>query len=136
MKRAWQVVISLVLLAFERIRGPRWVTEIQEPDQALGCLKGFTVNGYEIAIYCHRKSYRVRYKHWYIPDRRMFTYNVFSVVSNDAPATLRKACELDVELPALVSVRSFSSEIRQAQVMAYLDLLDQRLSSQPKPTWT
>jgi hypothetical protein len=136
MKYAWRTVVGLVLLAFERVRGPRWVTEIRESDQALGCLKGFTIQGYEIAIYCHRKTYRVQYKHWYIPDRWLFTYKVFSVVTNDAPLSLRKACELDLELPSLVSTRSFNSEIRQAQVMAYLDLLDQRLSSHPKPTWT
>jgi hypothetical protein len=93
------------------------------------------VRGYEIAIYCHRKTYRIHYKHWYIPDRSIFTYNVFSVVSNDAPLALRKACELDVELPAMVAISSFNHEIRQAQVLAYLDLLDQRLSHNPQPAW-
>jgi hypothetical protein len=137
MRSAWGFFVSVVLLLFERVRGPRYINEIKQPDQALGCLKGFSVRGYEIAIYCHRKSYRVHYKHWYVPDRSFFTYNVFSVISNDAPIALRKACELDVELPALIPRNNFDEEIRRRQVLAYLDLLEQRLLDfDPVPAWT
>lgn len=121
-------LLGVVLFLFERIRGPKTVHEVKRPGNEMGSLKGFAVRGYEIAIYCHRKEYHVIYQRWWIPNRLKVTYNVFSVVSNDAPKALRKACELDVDLPALVHNWNFDNEIRRAQVLAYLDLLEKRMN--------
>jgi hypothetical protein len=126
--RIVKTLFGVVLLLFERLRGSKTVSEIKRPDNSLGSLKGFAVRGYELAIYCQRKEYHVKYDRWYIPDRIEVTYNVFSVVSNDAPKALRKACELDVDLPALVHNWNFDNEIRRAQVHAYLDLLEKRMT--------
>lgn len=123
---------AVCLLLFERFRGPKTVFEVKQPNQSLGGLKGFTVRGYEIAIYCHRRDYRIQYERWYIPNRMLVTYNVFSVVGIDAPVSLRKACELDVELPALVGGWSFDHEIRSTAVLAYLDMLEARMVSHSK----
>lgn len=129
MMRLLQLLVGVVLLLFERWRGPKTVYEIKRPDNSLGCLKGFTVRGYELAIYCQRKEYHVKYDRWYIPNRVRVTYNVFSVVTNDAPVALRKACELDVDLPALIHNWHFDNEVRRSQVHAYLDLLEARIKA-------
>lgn len=121
-------VLGVVLLLFERLRGPKSVYEIKQADNEMGSLKGFTVRGYALAIYCQRKEYHVVYDRWYVLNRVETTYNVFAVVSNDAPKALKKACELDVDLPALVSNWNFDNEIRRAQVHAYLDLLEKRMT--------
>lgn len=121
-------LFAVALFFYERWRGPKTVHEIRQPDDALGSLKGFAVRGYEIIIYCQRKEYKVKYERWYVPNRQYRTYQVFSVVTNDAPKALKRACELDVDLPALISNWSFDNEIRRAQVMAYLDLLEKRMT--------
>jgi hypothetical protein len=115
------------LMLFEYLRGTNTVTEIKRPENALGDLRGFTVRGFEIAIYCHRREYHVRYSRWYVPNRTLYSYNVFSVVGHDAPEPLRKACELDVDIPSLVHRWNFDSMIRIRQVNAYLDLLETRI---------
>lgn len=118
---------AIILLLFERCRGPKTVYEIKRIDNELGSLKGFSLRGYEVAIYCQRKEYHIVYQRWYIPNRTRMTYNVFSVVSADAPISLKKACELDVDLPSLINNWHFDNEIRRAQVHAYLDLLEKRM---------
>ena len=120
-------LVGAILWILERTRGTKSVIEVKRTNNELGSLKGFAIRGYEVAIYCQRKEYSIRYDHWYIRDRTKLTYNVFSVVSNDAPKALRIACELDVDLPALVSNWNFDNEIRRAQVHAYLDLLEKRM---------
>lgn len=127
MMRTIRLLVAVVLLCLERIKGPKKVYEIKRPANAMGCLKGFTVRGYELAIYCQRKEYHVKYDRWYIPNRITVTYNVFSRVTNDAPKALQKACELDVDLPALVHNWNFDNEVRHAQIDAYLDLLEARM---------
>jgi hypothetical protein len=132
MLKAMKFIVGGVLMLFQCLRGPKTVIEIKRPENALGSLNGFTVRGYEIAIYCHRKEYQIQYARWYVPNRRVVTYSVFSVVSNNAPAALRKACELEIELPALVHNWSFDNDIRRHQVLAYLDLLESRMCANRK----
>lgn len=128
MVRFLKSVLGVVLFLFERARGPKTVTELKRAGNEMGSLKGFAIRGYEIAIYCQRKEYHIRYDRWWIPDRVEVTYNVFSVVSSEAPKALRQACERDVDLPALIHNWNFDNEIRRAQVNAYLDLLEKRLT--------
>lgn len=122
-----RIFVGVVLLLFERLRGPKTVYEIKRPSNSLGSLKGFTVCGYDIAIYCQRKEYHVKYDRWYVPDRVEVSYQVFSVTSRDAPKALQEACALDVELPALIHHWNFDNVIRRAQVHAYLDMLEARM---------
>ncbi len=127
MMTLWKALVGIALLLFEHIRGPKRVLEICSPDQALGSLQGFTIRGYQIEIHCHRKEYHVKYERWYIPNRILRTYKVFSTVGSEAPAALRKACELDVDLPPLVRHCNFDDVVKHVQVLAYLDLLERRM---------
>jgi len=132
MLRALKFVVASVLFLVNQLRGPKTIIEVQRPDNALGGLRGFTVRGFEIAIYCHRREYRVMYNRWYIRNRTLFAYHVFSVVGVGAPDALRKACELDVHLPPLLHRWNFDSVVRRQQVNAYLDLLEHRLAQENK----
>lgn len=57
-------------------------------------------------------------------------YRVFSVVSQDAPDSLKKACELDIDIPALLPHAVSDHGHRQAAVNAYLDILIERLGQE------
>ncbi len=57
-------------------------------------------------------------------------YRVFSVVSDDAPEPLKKACELDIDIPALLPPSVDDHGHRQAAVNAYLDILIERLGQE------
>jgi hypothetical protein len=122
--------VGVVLSCFERFRGPKTVYELERARNCMGGLRGFTVRGYEIVIYCQRKEYQVKYDRWYIPDRIESTYKMFSVVTNDAPEALKRACELEVELPGLIHSWNFDRKICRAQVHAYLDLLEMRIKNE------
>lgn len=125
--RYLKTVFGVILFLYERFRGPKTVHELKQADDALGNLKGHTVKGYELTIFCQRRRYRVRYAKWYIPNRIETVYRVFSVVTHEAPDALKKACELDAHLPELISNWNFDNEIRRSQVLAYLDLLEKRM---------
>lgn len=125
--RRWKCLAAIALLLWERVRGPKTVSLITTLDNQSGQLRGITVRGYEITIFCHRKEYYVAYDRWCVPNRTLVSYQVFSVVSSDAPQALHKACELDVDFPTLAHPWNFNSELRKQHVQAYLDLLERRL---------
>ena len=120
-------VIKIALFIFSRVRGTKTVSEHKGFNNQLGFLKAFVVCGYEVTIHCHRKKYCIKYDRWFIPNRTVMTYNVFSMVSREAPQALRKACELDIDLPELIHRWNFDSETRKEQVNEYLDLLEKRV---------
>ncbi len=125
--RYLKIVFGVILFLYERFRGPRTFRELKHASDALGYLKGHTVKGYQLTIFCQRRRYHTKFDKWYIPDQIETVYRVFSVVTADAPDALKKACELDVNLPELISNWNFDNEIRRSQVLAYLDLLEKRM---------
>lgn len=127
MKRALFKYFGAFLLFWESLKGKKTVREIKHPKNALGHLVGYSVAGYTLEIYCQRKHYRRSYDKWFIPNKDHMAYRVFSVVSADAPDSLKKACELDVDIPALLPPAIDDHAHRQAVVNAYLDLLIERL---------
>lgn len=114
----------------ERAKGARCVEEIHSPQSLSAQLTGYAVSGYEISLYCQTKQYLCRHLAWWVPNRVFTTYHVFSVVSSDAPQSLREACALDVPLPAM-SPRYVSRKLQKKLALnAYLDLLIERLRQQ------
>lgn len=124
----FRAACSVVLALWEKVRGTKTVHEIKGPENALGSLKGYTVRGYELTIFIQRKEYVVKYDRWYIPNTKHHTYRVMSLVTNDAPEALKKACELDVDLPGFIHPFNFKDEIRRSVVRAYIDMLILRLA--------
>jgi len=119
------------LLLLERIKGNTTVVEIKTPKNLVGHLTGYSIHGYEIQIFCQKRHYRRSYDKWYIPNDNHVAYRVFSIVTNDAPNKLKKACELDIVIPELMSENIDERRQRQAAIDAYLDILAQSLVSVP-----
>lgn len=122
-----QKLIGWWWLLLESFKGTKTVQEIQHPRNALGHLTGYSVSGYRLEIYCQKKHYRRHYDKWFIPNEDHVAYRVFSVVSQDAPLGLKKACELDVDIPALLPPAAPDAVQRRAVIDAYLDILIERL---------
>lgn len=118
---------ALLMLFIGRLKGSKTVYETHSADNALGSLRGYSVRGYEITIFCQRKQYAVKYDKWYIPNVMRTSYRVVGVVTNDAPEALKQACDIYLDLPSFISESNFSHEIRRSVVLAYLDLLEKRL---------
>lgn len=126
------VIKSLVKwLSFiiEKIKGSTIVTEISTPKNLVAHLTGYSIFGYEIQIFCQKRHYRRSYDKWYVPNANHVAYSVFSIVSNEAPVTLKKACELDIVIPQLMGENIDEKRQKQAAVDAYLDILAQTLVS-------
>lgn len=126
--RYLKLVLGVILFLYERFLGPKTVTEMRQPSDAIGSLKGYAVKGYELTIFCQRRRYVVCYDRWWVPNRTRVLYRVYSVVTHDAPLSLKKACELDVHLPELISNWNFDNEVRRSQILAYLDLLEKKMA--------
>jgi hypothetical protein len=107
----------------ERLKGEKTVREMHSPGDYLVHLTGYSVSGYEIRLYCQKKIYIREYWRWFIPNEYYVTFRVFSVVSNDAPSTLKNACELELDLPAMMP-KFLSHEVqKECAIQAYLDIL-------------
>jgi hypothetical protein len=130
MKRTFVKYLSGILLLWESLKGTKTVREVKHPSNTLGQLVGYSVAGYKLEIYCQRKHYRRSYDKWFIPNKDHMAYRVFSVVSQDAPDSLKKACELDIDIPALLPLAIDDHGHRQAAVNAYLDILIARLGEE------
>lgn len=126
-------LLSDLLLYLERLKGKKTVYEVKLPKNALGHLVGYAVSGYEVRIYCQKKQYKRMYDSRLIPDKDTVLFRVFSVVSNDAPALLREACELDVDIPCQLSPLIDDEGQKDAAIQAYLDMLAAKLDTMPKP---
>jgi len=120
-------LINRFLLFVERLKGNTTVIEIKTPKNLVGHLTGYSVHGYEIQIFCQKRHYRRSYDSWYIPNVNHIAYRVFSIVTNDAPDRLKKACELDIVIPELMAETIDERRQRQAAIDAYLDILAQSL---------
>jgi hypothetical protein len=116
-----------LLQAWEELKGTKVVKEIIPRDMLQGHLTGYAVAGYEIRLYCQKKTYRREYHWWCIPNREYATYRVFSIVSPDAPTALRKACELEIDLPQMIPSLVSQSYQKQVAIQAYLDILMERI---------
>lgn len=124
-------MLSVVFLFLEKLKGKKTLHEVKLPKNALGHLVGFAVSGYEVRIYCQKKQYKRKYDNWFVRDKSMVVYRVFSVVTNDAPDRLKEACELDVDIPCQLSPFVDDEGQKDAAILAYLDLLASRLDSMP-----
>lgn len=124
-------MLSVAFLFLEKLKGKKTLHEVKLPKNALGHLVGFAVSGYEVRIYCQKKQYKRKYDNWFVPDKNMVVYRVFSVVTNDAPERLKEACELDVDIPCQLSPFVDDEGQKDAAILAYLDLLATRLDSMP-----
>jgi hypothetical protein len=113
--------------------GPKVIREHRVSQNLYRHLTGYAVAGYEIQFFCHKRSYQRCHALWFIPNRRYFMFRVFCVVSNDAPRSLRNACELELDLP-LMTPRFVSEHLqKETAVQAYLDILIGRLKLQHLP---
>lgn len=126
--------LGVLFLFHEGLKGEKTVYEVKLPKNALGHLVGFAVSGYEVRIYCQKKQYERKYKNWFVPDKRMVLYRVFSVVTNDAPERLKEACELDIDIPCQLSSFVDDEGQKDAAILAYLDILAHRLEEMPDKT--
>jgi len=120
-------MLCWLLSFFQRLKGHYSVEEIKHPRNALGSLTGYSLSGYTIEIFCQRRHYRRYYDNWFVPNKDHIAYHVFSVVSSDAPTVLKQACELDLDIPALLPSFVPDEGQREEVVHAYLDLLIHRL---------
>lgn len=122
------------LFVEKRIKGNKQFKEISAPeDQDLvGTLTGYSVTGYQIQIYCNKVRYRKKYSRWYVPPSNIDLYHVYSVVSNDAPASLKAACALEITIPPPHPEFLNTDFQKDAAIEWYLDLLIQRMQPEDR----
>jgi hypothetical protein len=120
-------MLGALIVFLERMKGRWTLKEVKHPRNNLGRLSGFSVQGYGLEIYCHRRHYRRHYDKWFIPNKDRMAFHVFSMVSPDAPDMLQKACELVLDIPQFLPSYASDEAQREAAVQAYLDILIERL---------
>lgn len=119
-------VISYFLIVTEFLKGRKTITEIKYPINEKEYLE-VNFNNCQLKIYCHKKQFRRSYDYWLIPNGHHSVYSVFSVITDSAPDELKKACQLKLDIPALLP-EVVEDEYQRLTVMhAYLDILIEEL---------
>lgn len=85
--------------------------------------------GYTVVVYCQKKQVYHDFDRWFIPNRIMNQYRVFSVTSADAPHALQDACQLELETDSMFPNTPNDMVQKEIAIKRYLDLLLLRLSS-------
>lgn len=119
----WVWLFRFIGTVFERLRGPRILTEITKPRAQLESLTGHSTAGYITVIYCQERRYLCTYPRWGALSRVITTYTVFSKIEGKAPPELVKACAMERTFPALVHSWSAPFDKKRAAIEAYLDLI-------------
>jgi hypothetical protein len=111
------------------ITGPSKLHVINNPRAPVESLVGYHYQGYVINIHCLEKNFLRHYHRWFIPNKRITTYEVFATTSADAPKVLKDMCYNRMQqFPKLLNCWMPDASQSQAAVQAYLDLLITRLS--------
>lgn len=119
--------LTQMFLWLERFKGYRRVVDVTPAVIDPFTMTSREIGGYQITLYCHKRVYRQEYARWFIPGRDHASYQVSATVSQDAPARLKKACELEVSFPAFFSDLVEDRVQKKIAINAYLDLLNERL---------
>ena len=117
------------LFVEKRLKGNKIFRDVSNPEDKdlVGTLTGYSVTGYQIRIYCSRQRLQKVHARWYIPTTNIDLYHVYSVVSQDAPQSLKDACALEVRIPSPVPEFLSTEFQKDAAIECYLDLLIQRM---------
>lgn len=86
-------------------------------------LSAKSIHGYELEVFCHTVRYRFYYSAWWARPKVFTMFEIYSRVSNDAPPSLKKVCQITVCLPTLLSPYVEDGAQTRAAVEAYIDLI-------------
>lgn len=118
---------GLFFLGIEKLKGTSVVREIIHPACLTGKMIATSLGGYELTVYCRVRHYQRNYMRWFVPTRHHILYQVYSVASNDAPESLKKACEANMTIPSSLHWCVNDAVQEAVAVDAYLDMLIDRL---------
>jgi hypothetical protein len=122
-------LLSLLVILLERVKGEQVYVLTKGDPTAVSHLIGQALVDYEIHIYCHRKQYCRIYRRWSWFNRTYVLYNVFSVITGNAPKDIVEACKIEVHIPAQLPSFVEDAFQRRSAVNAYLDLVIARLAT-------
>lgn len=126
----WETLIALFFYWLEGLKGSVTVRYRVDGAPLTGKITGVFIAGYNLTIYCRRKVFVFHYSNWWVYRRKIVHYQVYSVITPDAPEELRKACEIRMSIPARFHWRVGNHVQQKAAVNAYLDILIESLEPQ------
>lgn len=107
--------------------GPSTFKEIAYKPCLASKVTATSIGGYELSVYCRTRHYARLYSCPLVPTQHIVLHQVYSVVSADAPESLRKACEATITVPAWMHWCVNNDTQEALAVRSYLDILIDRL---------
>lgn len=120
-------ILIWLATALESIRGPRVIKDVTESRTQVEALVGYSIEGFELAIYCQERSYLCMYESWFVRDRLYKTYLVYASITGVAPQAIMDVCTIERSFPQLLHPRLSSQQQKEAAIGAYLDLLAEKM---------
>lgn len=126
-------IINSVVTRYRRARdilkGVVTIREVERSGKLLGSIVGVSISGYEIEIFCTKKTF-YRYCDGVIQtETEHSVYYVHSTVGEGAPDVLKRACESVVAFPPFEKNLADYSHM-QICISGYVDLINQRLQEE------
>lgn len=116
-----------VRLALEILKGVATVQEVERSGELIGTLTGYTTSGFSISIKCEKKTFYRKTTGFIQSHSEHNVYFVYSEVSDDAPASLKEACNFMSPIPQLLHESLSDLEHGKASINAFLDMLVKRM---------
>lgn len=88
-----------------------------------------STDGYTVVVYCQKKQIYQEFDNWFIPNRIMNQYRIFSVPSENAPQVLQEACLLELETDSVFPNILNDKGQKEIAINEYFNLLIKRLRS-------
>ncbi|EKD22631.1 MAG: hypothetical protein ACD_84C00031G0002 [uncultured bacterium] len=120
-------LFKILFLLIVRLKGKNKFIEVKCNDVVIGRLVAYSILGHEIEICCQKKHYRRQYDKWFISDKDVIVYRVFSITSSNMPEAIKKLFRLDLDIPAFLPVGMCEDTQQHTVINAYVDILLDRL---------
>jgi len=124
--RIFILILGWIFYIGELFKGRKIVTVVVDPpgtDKPLSVRFGES----KLVIHCDKKQYRRSYDKWFIPTDKHTVYSLYCEVSEDADPSLKLACSVKVDLPALLPKCVIDDYQKVAATHAFIDIITGRL---------
>ncbi len=108
----------------EKLKGSRTLIPLKTINDSNHRYEIQLTDGTYLYFYCNEEKYKLKYKKWYVRDKKIVIYHVFSVITNSDNEEIKKNFEDKVIYITNIYHRMGNEENRKkAAIQAFIDII-------------
>lgn len=123
-------MLSLFYNTVEKLKGSRVLIPVETINDSDHRYEIGLTDGSYLYIYCNELKYKLKYKRWWVPNKKITIYHVFSVITNNDNEEIIKNFRDKVIYITNIYPRSGPVENRKkAAINAFIDIIGYQMKS-------